>query len=89
VNVRSVTVAYDALCAAYGKLRHEDGNGPWEQDGLRQCQGAASFRANVGKLPRDRDIAVGPKDTKIFAHAGEFLEHHNTGWLSIKKGANE
>jgi hypothetical protein len=35
--------------------------GSWEHPKLRQCRGAAIFRANVEKLPVNPTIAVGPK----------------------------
>ena len=42
-----------------------------------QCAGAAIYRANVGKVPRDRTLLVLPADPAIvFANAGEFHEHH-------------
>lgn len=44
---------------------------------LVQCAGAARFRANVFKNPRNPTAAVGPRDKeKIFASNAEFLEHH-------------
>lgn len=49
----------------------------WDDPGLRQCKGAAIFRANVLKLPRDPAIAVGPRDTdKVFSNNAEFITHH-------------
>lgn len=44
---------------------------PW------QCAGAATFRANVCKVPRDRSLLVLPKNKKlVFATDREFLRHH-------------
>lgn len=49
----------------------------WTAEGVRQCRGAAQYRANVGKLPRDGEVAVGPTDKEsTFASPGEFLAHH-------------
>lgn len=43
----------------------------------KQCRGAAQYRANVAKAPRDPDIAVGPTDREgIFANPAEFKEYH-------------
>lgn len=42
-----------------------------------QCAGAAIYRANVCKSPRDRSQLVLPPNTKlVFANAGEFIAHH-------------
>lgn len=51
----------------------------WDDPGMRQCAGAAQFRKNVWKLPRDPKIAVAEeRDTEtVFAWNDEFLEHHN------------
>jgi hypothetical protein len=56
---------------------NEDGYTDWDQEGLLQCSGAARFRANAMKMPRDPDVAHGPKDDKIFKLTSEFLEHHS------------
>lgn len=49
----------------------------WE--GASQCRGAASFRANVCKAPRNDSVAVGPADRDgVFATSAEFKEHHTT-----------
>lgn len=53
----------------------------WEHPALRQCRGAAIYRANVGKSPRNRDVTVGPRDTaNVFATPSEFLEYHGGRW---------
>jgi hypothetical protein len=42
-----------------------------------QCAGAAIYRANMLKLPRDRNTLRLPKDkTKVFATPTEFKNHH-------------
>jgi hypothetical protein len=42
-----------------------------------QCAGAAIYRANVGKLPRDRRVLRLPCDEEVvFAWAEEFMDHH-------------
>lgn len=48
----------------------------WDDGTMRQCAGAARFRANIHKLPRDPAIAVGPKDPKVFSDNREFITHH-------------
>lgn len=45
-----------------------------------QCAGAAVYRANVAKSPRDPSILVLPRDTRnVFATPDEFLKHHKGG----------
>lgn len=54
--------------------------GDWEHPQMRQCRGAAIFRANVCKNPRHPEIETGPGDTEsCFATNDEFLEHHGGG----------
>lgn len=44
---------------------------------LRQCRGAAIFRANVLKTPRNPTAAVGPADrVRVFGWDDEFTAHH-------------
>lgn len=43
-----------------------------------QCAGAAIYRANVHKLPRDPAVVTMPADrTTVFATDREFLDHHD------------
>jgi hypothetical protein len=50
-------------------------SGTW--DGASQCRGAAIFRANMFKLPRDPEVVTGPTDTEtVFRDPAEFLAHH-------------
>lgn len=43
-----------------------------------QCAGAAIYRANVHKLPRDPDVVTLPADReRVFANDREFLAHHD------------
>ncbi len=46
---------------------------PW------QCAGAATYRANVGKMPRSAEALRLPKSEAVFANREEFLEHHGDG----------
>jgi hypothetical protein len=48
-------------------------SGSW--DGALQCRGAASYRANVAKSPRDPEVVVGPKDPNVFGFR-EFRTYH-------------
>ena len=42
-----------------------------------QCVGAAMFRANICKVPRDRNaIDSEPNKVTVFANGNEFVEHH-------------
>jgi hypothetical protein len=62
----------DAPIACHMTIKESEN---WE--GASQCRGAASYRANVGKMPRDPEITHGPKDSEIFASPIEFSQHHN------------
>lgn len=45
--------------------------------GDKQCAGAAIFRANVCKHPRDPEALELPRNTKkVFSWDNEFLAHH-------------
>jgi hypothetical protein len=49
----------------------------WDAEGIKQCRGAAQYRANVCKSPRDREVVVGPADREaIFSNPMEFKAHH-------------
>lgn len=51
--------------------------GNWDEPHMRQCRGAAIFRENVTKNPRNPSIATGPADTETcFGDNDEFIEHH-------------
>lgn len=51
----------------------------WDRDGVKQCAGAASYRANVCKSPRDPSVAIGPADREnVFANPMEFKAHHGS-----------
>lgn len=54
-------------------------DGSWD-GGVRQCAGAARYRKNVCKLPRDPQVACGPLDREtVFTSSAEFLQHHQRG----------
>jgi hypothetical protein len=64
----------DFLLAAHGESRLDCHTliGP-------QCAGAAIYRANVCKLPRDKSFLVlEPNDDLVFSSAEQFREHHET-----------
>ncbi len=43
-----------------------------------QCAGAAIFRGNIGKLPRDRRVFRLPANrVLVFSSPAEFTEHHS------------
>lgn len=45
----------------------------------RQCAGAAVYRRNTCKMPRDQTILVLPADREaVFASPAEFLDHHTS-----------
>lgn len=49
-------------------------------DFKHQCAGAAIFRANVMKSPRDRSALCLPADTvNVFAWDDEMIKHHRRG----------
>lgn len=55
----------------------DDGEGDWDHPAMRQCFGAATFRTNVCKSPRNPDVATLPRDTEnFFSWNDEFKEHH-------------
>lgn len=53
------------------KTIEEEGN--WDTPRIRQCAGAASYRANSFKSPRDPAVACGPTNPEVFARPAEFL----------------
>mgnify|MGYP001581752471 CR=1 FL=1 len=63
----------DEPIACHKSLKEESWNG------ALQCSGAAIYRKNVGKLPRDSDVAVaGLADKKnVFATRMEFMKYHS------------
>lgn len=55
----------------------EDSEDPWEDPAIRQCAGAAIMRANLCKLPRDPEVAVGEVDRDaVFGHTMVFIDYH-------------
>jgi hypothetical protein len=48
----------------------------------QQCAGAAIYRGNMCKLPRDRNLLVLPPDRKlVFSTPAEFKKHHEEKFL--------
>lgn len=59
-------------------LRH--GQHDFDDPEIRQCRGAAIFRANIHKRPRNPTAETGPRDTKtVFSWDNEFIDHHEGG----------
>lgn len=50
-------------------------SGEWTP-GVRQCAGAADFRANICKVPRDHNVAGGSPNDAVLMDVQAFLEHH-------------
>lgn len=50
----------------------------WTTPGLRQCKGAAIYRKNIAKLPRNPEVAVADEADRdnVFASPAEFTTHH-------------
>jgi len=47
-------------------------------EGTKHCAGAATYRANRCKLPRDKRIPTGPSDHDgVFSNPVQFKDHHN------------
>jgi hypothetical protein len=44
-------------------------------DGI-QCKGAADYRENVAKLPRNPEIVLGENNENVFKSPMKFIEHH-------------
>ena len=54
-----------------------EGTGDWSHPKVRQCRGAAMYRENVMKSPRNPEVVTGPaNEDDIFATAEEFHKHH-------------
>ena len=56
----------------------DEGDEPsgWDTPGVLQCAGAAIYRSNVHKDPRDPEVATLPADLDLVFGFGEFKEHH-------------
>lgn len=81
----------DGPIACHQTIKHADENGEadWDDPGLRQCRGAAIFRANICKSPRDPEVARGPADRdRVFSWDNEFKGHHSSPlsqWLEDRR----
>lgn len=65
-------------CHVTIKGTEETGEGDWAHPLMKQCAGAAQFRRNVLKLPRNPEIAR-PKEADhetVFSCNSQFLAHH-------------
>lgn len=65
---------------------NDEGTGDWEHPAIRQCRGAAIYRENRCKSPRNPNVATGPVDKeRVFARDEEFVEHHTGERLDIQE----
>lgn len=74
--------------ACHQTIKVED----WSDPELRQCKGAAIFRSNVFKLPRNpQDAAATTKvDTvKVFATDTEFIDYHEPKYRELYEPARK
>ncbi len=80
----------DAPVACHQTLNGQKG---WDAPGVKQCRGAAIFRENVCKSPRDPSVVTGPLDKEsVFAWNDEFLAHHDSplaSWLAEQRDEAE
>lgn len=54
----------------------DEGEGDWKDHRIRQCAGAANFRANICKVPRNPAVDKGVPDDSVFGRPAEFIEYH-------------
>lgn len=53
----------------------------WDDPDILQCAGAATFRSNICKSPRNPEVVTLPVDREnVFARPQEFLDHHLGGF---------
>jgi hypothetical protein len=67
----------DQPIACHQTIQVED----WKDDATRQCKGAAIYRANVFKSPRnpnDAEHTTDPDPVSVFERDAEFVEHHKS-----------
>lgn len=65
--------------ACHQTIRNTDieGHGDWDDPSMRQCMGAAMFRHNVGKRPRNPSIAWQEADDNILESNEDFMDLHD------------
>lgn len=64
-----------------------EGEGSWDHPKIRQCRGAAIFRANVAKVPKDPEVATGPEDREeVFDDVVDFCHHHGDDEIETPMG---
>lgn len=54
----------------------ETGYGDWEDGKILQCAGAAIYRSNIAKMPRNPEVATLPADRDLVFGFREFEAHH-------------
>ena len=63
----------DIAIACHITITDED----WDDEGMRQCAGAAIYRSNVAKSPRYPQVLTLPADLDTVFGFGEFVKYHN------------
>jgi hypothetical protein len=64
----------DAAIACHPTIETE---GDWDTPNIQQCAGAAIYRANVHKSPRNPAVVVLPANLDLVFGFGEFVEYHD------------
>lgn len=69
----------DQAIACHMTIKPEDGSneGKWDDGIMRQCAGAAIYRANSYKTSRNPEVTVLPQNTDLVFAFDEFVNHHN------------
>ena len=60
--------------------------GKWDDPAIRQCAGAAIFRGNICKTPRNPQIERRDADYElVFSWDNEFIEHHTEMYERVQQ----
>ena len=79
----------ETAIACHKTIEGDDG---WDGKKIRQCRGAAVFRANVCKTPRNPSVAKGPENHEaVFSNNEEFVNHHEPydPWMGVEEFMRE
>lgn len=64
-----------------------EGIGSWDHPQIRQCRGAAIFRENICKSPKNPEVVIGPADReRVFDDVVDFCHHHGDGEIETPIG---
>lgn len=66
----------DVAIACHITIPENSAFGDWDNDDLLQCAGAAIYRSNIAKSPRNPEVATLPADRETVFGFGEFVEYH-------------